>query len=471
MLRKKTKIVATIGPVSESLEMMETLAKEGMNVIRLNLSHGSYDEHRLRIKNARTVSQKLKMPLATLVDLPGPKIRIGDFSEGKVTLKKGASITLTTTAVEGNASRVYINYKKLPKEIKPGAILFLDDGKKKLKVKSINGTEIRCTVLVGGEIKGRRGVNIPGAYLSLSSLTATDWAHVDFGIAEDVDFFAISFVRTEKDVVELKDYLKKKRADIHVIAKIETAEAVENLEAIMRAADGVMVARGDLAVEMPREEVPVIQKRIIALGNKIGKPVITATQMLESMITSPVPTRAEVNDVANAIFDGTDAVMLSEETTLGAYPVQAVEIMRHIAAHTEHHLNYESLLKLEHLSFKDVTDSVSYAALNCAHEIGAKAIVALSQSGFTARMIARYQPDRIVVVLTPSEKTYNRLALSFGCIPIIAPEFTTLIKAIEESRKLLKEHKILQSGDRFLIIAGVPFGKAGSSNTLSVQKL
>jgi len=471
MLRKKTKIVATIGPVSESLSMMTALAKEGMNVIRLNLSHGSYDEHRLRIKNARSVSRTLRIPLATLIDLPGPKIRIGDFCEGKVVLKKGASIILTTTPCEGTAARVHINYKKLPKEIKAGATIFLDDGKKKLKVTRIEGTEIFCKVLVGGETKGRRGVNIPGAYLSLSSLTKTDWEHVDFGIAEQIDFFAISFVRTEKDVLELKAYLKKKRADIQIIAKIETAEAVEHLEAIMRAADGAMVARGDLAVEMPREEVPVVQKRIITLGNKLGKPVITATQMLESMIVNPIPTRAEVNDVANAIFDGTDAVMLSEETTLGAHPVQAVEMMRQIATHTERHLNYESLLKLEHLSFKDVTDSVSYAALNCAHEVGAKAIVALSQSGFTARMIARYQPARTVVVLTPNEKTYNRLALSFGCIPIIAQEFTSLMKAIEESRRLLKEQKILQSGDRFLVIAGVPFGKAGSSNTLSVQKL
>lgn len=471
MLRKKTKIVATIGPATEQLPHMEALAREGMNVARLNFSHGSYEEQGMRIKNARIISKKLERPLAVLQDLPGPKIRIGEFDTERVMLKEGSRLTLSTKPCVGSASRVYINYPKLPKEIKKGALIFLDDGKKKLKVTAIRGTEIVCTVLVGGECKGKRGVNIPGAYLSLSSLTDLDWKHVDFGIAQKVDFMAISFVRRAADVEELRAYLKKKKADIHIIAKIETAEAVENLEDIITASDGVMVARGDLAVEMPREEVPVVQKRIIALSNKMGKPVITATQMLESMISNPVPTRAEVNDVANAIYDGTDAVMLSEETTLGKHPREAVEVMRQIATHTEKHLNYESILKMEHLSFKDVTDSVSYAALNCAHEVGATAIIALSHSGTTARMIARYRPHRHIIVLTPSEKTYNRMALSFGCLPVKVAEFKTLIGAVDEARKIAREHGAAKTGDRIVIIAGVPFGKAGSTNTLSVNKV
>lgn len=471
MLRKKTKIVATIGPVSEQLPEMEALVREGMNVIRLNLSHGSYDEHGMRIKNARVIAQKLNTPLAVLMDLPGPKIRIGEFETERVTLKKGSRFVLTTKKCVGTEHLVYINYPKLPKEIKTGAIIFLDDGKKKLKVTSIKGHEIHCTVMVGGETKGKRGVNIPGAYLSLSSLTELDWKHVDFGIAQGVDFMAISFVRRASDVLELREYLKKKKADIHIIAKIETSEAVENLKEILAAADGVMVARGDLAVEIPREEVPVVQKRIIALANKVGKPVITATQMLESMIMNPVPTRAEVNDVANAIYDGTDAVMLSEETTLGKHPREAVEVMRQIATHTEKHLNYESILKMEHLSFKEVTDSVSYAALNCAHEVGANVIVALSHSGATARMISRYRPHRHVLVLTPNEKTYNRMALSFGCIPFKMAEFKTLLSAIEEARKIARHEGVVKVGDKMVVIAGVPFGKAGSTNTLSVCKV
>jgi len=471
MLSKKTKIVATIGPATEALPAMEALARDGMNVIRLNLSHGSYDEHSMRIKNARTVARKLNTPIGVLMDLPGPKIRIGEFETERVTLQKGKSFVLTTKKGVGTAGGAYINYAKLPKEIKAGAIIFLDDGKKKLKVTSIRGHEIYCTIIVGGETKGKRGVNIPGAYLSLSSLTPLDWKHVDFGIAQGVDFMAVSFVRRSGDVLELRDYLKKKKADIHIIAKIETAEAIENLEEILSVSDGVMVARGDLAVEIPREEVPVIQKRIIALANKVGKPVITATQMLESMIESPVPTRAEVNDVANAIYDGTDAVMLSEETTLGKYPRGAVEVMRQIASHTEKHLNYESILKMEHLSFKEVTDSVSYAALNCAHEIGAAAIVALSQSGTTALMISRYHPHLPIFVLTPNEKTYNRMALSFGCIPVKMAQFKTLVGAIAEARKVVKQKKAAKTGEKIVVIAGVPFGKAGSTNTLSVQKV
>ncbi|MDQ5958130.1 MAG: pyruvate kinase [Patescibacteria group bacterium] len=472
MYSKKTKIVATIGPVSESAEMLEKLVKAGLNVMRLNFSHGDYNEHGGRITNGRAVAKKLGLPLAILQDLPGPKIRIGEFYKERVMLKAGDKFVLTTEKRVGDENGAYINYAKLPKEVSKGSIIFLDDGKKKLIVESVKGEEIVCKIIVGGETKGKRGVNVPGAYLSISSLTPTDKKHVDFGIERGVDYMALSFVRRAKDVKDLRTILDKKKANIKIIAKIETSEAIENIDEIIEAADGIMVARGDLAVEVPKEEVPVMQKMIIKKCNKVGKPVITATQMLESMIQNSVPTRAEVNDVANAIFDGTDAVMLSEETTLGAYPVDAVKTMAEIAAHTEKHLEYEEILKGEHLELKSVTDAVSFAALNLAHEVEASAIVALSASGFTARKTSRYKPARPVFVITPEEKSYNRLALSFGCYPIlISHNFESFTSMMKEAKELLLKSKLVKKGDKFVLIGGIPFGVAGATNTVSIQEV
>ncbi|OHA59521.1 MAG: pyruvate kinase [Candidatus Vogelbacteria bacterium RIFOXYD1_FULL_46_19] len=472
MNKKKTKIVATIGPASESEAVLTKLVQVGMNVIRLNFSHGSYEEHGARIEAIRRVSKKLDQPIAVLLDLPGPKIRIGEFYQERVKLVAGQPFVLSTTKRVGDETGVYINYAKLPQEVAVGSVIFLDDGKKKLVVEKVKGTEIYCQIVVGGETKGRRGVNVPGAYLSISSLTPTDKKHVAYGVKQGVDFMALSFVRRREDIDELRTLLNKSKADIKIIAKIETAEAIENIDEIIAATDGVMVARGDLAVEVPKEEVPILQKMIIKKCNKVGKPVITATQMLESMIGSPVPTRAEVNDVANAIFDGTDAVMLSEETTLGIDPVNVVETMRNIALKTEQYINYESILKGEHLAGKDITDAISFSALNVAHEVVAQAIVALSTSGYTARMVSRYKPSCAVVVITPDVKTFNRLSLSFGCDPILLPHrFATFGDSVKEAKEILKKKKLVKPGDRFVLVGGLTLGKSGTTNTVSVQQV
>ncbi len=466
---KKTKIVATIGPVTENKKTIEKMIEAGTNVFRLNFSHGNYEEHLNRIKLVRAAAKKFEKPTAILQDLCGPKIRIGDFYKESVVLKNNKRFILTTKKCVGDEQRVFINYKNLPKEIGKGAKIMLNDGKNELVVEKISGDEIFCRVLVGGEIKGRRGANFPGTSLKINSLTSKDKKDIKFGVKYKVDFMAISFVRTADDVLELKDILKRAKANIKIIAKIETQEAIENIDEIIAAADGILVARGDLAVEGPLEHVPTLQKMIIKKSNAAGKPVITATQMLESMIKNPLPTRAEVNDVANAIIDGTDAVMLSEETTLGAYPVKAVEVMSRIARHTEEKLDYEEILKHNHLLPKSISDSISFAIVNTAHNIDAKGIVALTETGFTARVISRYRPKQPILVLTPNAKTFNQLAVSFGCNPWMVKKFNNVSEVIEMAKKMSVKHKIAEKGDKIVIAAGIPFGKAGATNLLIVQ--
>ena len=473
MYKKKTKIVATIGPVTESEEMLEKLFKSGVDVCRLNFSHGDFNEHGERVKNIRAVATKLGFPIAILQDLSGPKIRTGDLVEERVSLKEGKKLILTSEKVIGTAEKMSVNYEKLPQEVKKGGIIFLDDGRKKLEVLEVKVNDIICKILVGGDIKPRRGVNVPNAYLSISSITEKDKKDLAFGIKNDVDFVALSFVRRAEDVEELRRLLTKAKSKAKIISKIETQEAVDNIDAIIEATDGVMVARGDLAIEVPAQEVPYIQKSIIKKCNLVGKPVITATQMLESMINSPVPTRAEVSDVANAIFDGTDAVMLSEETTLGKYPVKAVEMMKRIAVHNEHpeRFDYADILGRALMEHKSTTDSFSYAAINVRHEVGASMIVALSKSGETARMMSRHKPFKPLIVFTPDKKTYRQLSLSWGCFPILADQFGSISEVIERSRKTLLSKKLVKKGDDIVIVAGIPFGQSGGTNTLIVRKI
>ncbi|KKQ23303.1 pyruvate kinase [Candidatus Wolfebacteria bacterium RIFCSPLOWO2_01_FULL_38_11] len=466
---KKTKIVATIGPATENKISMEELALAGMDVVRLNFSHGNYKEHLNRINLARLVSKKINKPIAILQDLSGPKIRIGDFYSESIILRKGQTFILTANKCVGDEKKVFINYPNLPKEIKSGERILLNDGKNELKVEKILGNEIRCKIIVGGEIKGRRGVNFPDSNLRISSLTKKDREDIKFGIKNKVDFMAISFVRKPSDILELRNILNKAKTNIKIIAKIETKEAIENLDEIIKAADGVMVARGDLAVEMLAEHVPILQKNIIKKCNYAGKPVITATQMLDSMIKNPVPTRAEVNDVANAILDGTDAVMLSEETALGNYPIEAVSVMARIARHTEENYDHEEILKHAHLLPKSINDSISYGIVTAAHNIGAKAIIALTEYGNAARMISRYKPKQPIIALTPNRKTYNQLSLSFGCQPMLIKYFKEISEVIEEAKKIAVKNKIAKIGDKVVIGAGIPFGKAGSTNLLIVQ--
>lgn len=471
---KRTKIVATIGPATESPEMLERLIKAGMNVARLNFSHGDHAEHLARIKNVRAVAKKLGATVAVLQDLSGPKVRIGDFADGSITLVPGKHFTLSTLKCEGTAERVFINYAQLHEEVKKGDIVLLDDGRRKLEILKVNGHDIITKVLVGGMIRGRRGVNIPGAFKKMSAITAKDKKDLAFGLSHGVDYVAFSFVRSAKEVEQLRKLISKqvKKHAPPIISKMETIEAIENMDAIIAATDGIMVARGDLAVEVGAENVPFLQKEMIRKCIALGKPVITATQMLESMIQSPVPTRAEVSDITNAILEGTDAVMLSEETTMGKHPVEAVNMMAQIARKTENHDTFRDAYRGARASEDaDLVDAVGRAVVNATHATKAKAIVALSESGFTARMISRGRPASPIIVFTPYEETARQLALQFACHPLVSKPFDTVTHVIAEAERAILEHKLAAKGDRIVIAAGIPFGKSGGTNMMVVQTL
>ncbi|KND49454.1 MAG: pyruvate kinase [Parcubacteria bacterium C7867-003] len=469
---KKTKIVATIGPKTESEEMLAKMLNAGMDVMRLNFSHGDFAEHQNRVDNLRKVIKKTGQSVAILQDLGGPKIRIGSFKTDEVILKVGQTFTLTTDDILGDETIVSVNYLLLPKEVKKGHIIFMHDGKKKLEVKEVKGKKVICKVLVGGEIKGRRGLNMPDSDLTVKSLTEKDLKDLEFGIKNDVDFIALSFVRRPSDIAELRKILDKRKSKAGIIAKIETPQAVSNIDEIISLCDGIMIARGDLAIEVPYEKVPGLQKMMIRKCNDAGKPVITATQMMESMIKSSVATRAEVSDVANAILDGTDAVMLSEESTLGDYPIEAVTVMRTIAKEMEKDYPERAIVRVGEKGETKVSDSVTSSVVKTAHDVGARVIVALTDSGFTARMVSRHKPHANILALSPNNHTSNKLNLSYGCIPVTVPLYNT----IEDVIKIVKEHclkeKLVKKGDKVVIAAGVPFNTKGlSTNMLLVQSI
>lgn len=471
---KKTKIVATIGPATSSEEMLTKMLQEGMNVVRVNFSHGDFAEHQVKVDNGRAASKKTGIPVAFLQDLGGPKIRIGDFNKESITLKEGEFFTLTTEKIIGDEKRVYVNYPLLPKEVKIGGIILLHDGKKKLQIVDIKSNEVKCKIIIGGDIKGRRGVNLPGAHLSVSSITEKDRKDLEFGIKNKVDYIALSFVRKPNDILELRKILKKSQCSSGIIAKIETPEAVENIDKIIELADGIMVARGDLAIEVPAEDVPIIQKMIIGKCNKAGKPVITATQMLESMIKSPVPTRAEVSDVANAILDGTDALMLSEETTLGEYPLEAVKVMAKVAKRIEGDCLHKKISfdKKDYADIaKEVADSVTSEAVDIARGVQAKFIVALSNSGFTARMISRYKPNQNVIAMTPNKDTFSKVILSYGIEPVLIRKFNNLPEIMLIVKNYFLKNKLAQKGDKVVLVAGMPFGKSAETNMILVERI
>ena len=471
---KRTKIVATIGPSSSEPERLAALVRAGMNVARLNFSHGAHEDHEKSIRAVRAASKETGEPIAILQDLSGPKVRLGDFADGSITLVPGARFTLSTLPCAGSKERVFINYPHLHKEVAKGSIIMLDDGRRKLKVVSVRGNDIATTVIVGGTIKGRRGVNIPGAFREISAITKKDREDLIFGLKQRVDFVALSFVRSADDIKKLRALIKKHSPE-HcppIIAKIETLEAIENIDAIIAETDGVMVARGDLAVEVAPENVPLLQKQIIRKSVAAGKPVITATQMLESMIQSPVPTRAEVGDVANAILDGSDAVMLSQETAMGEYPVEAVDMMAKIAIKTENDPSYRDAFRDAHASDeRETVDAIGRAVVDVAHATDAKAIVALSESGFTARMISRYRPTRPIIVFTPHAETARQLTLSFACHPFVASSFKELLHVVTESEQTLVKEGLAKRGDTVVLAAGIPFGQVGGTNTMMVQTL
>lgn len=468
--RNKTKIVATLGPSSSSVSMIKNMLEQGLTVARVNMSHGDHITHEEVIKNARLASKQTKRPLAILQDLSGPKIRLGDFETEEVTLVNGEKLTLTTKAGVGTVEKVFVNYPKLPQEVEVGMHIYLNDGKQKLVVNKIDNHEIHTTILTGGTIRGRRGVNIPDGNLSISSITPKDKKDLEFGLAQNVDFITLSFVRNADDLHKLRRLISKK-PETAIVAKIETKSAIENIDEIVAAADVIMVARGDLAIEMPLEKVPLLQKKIIRIANMAGKPVITATQMLDSMRISNTPTRAEVTDIANAIIDGTDALMLSDETAVGNHPDRTIEIMSQVAHEVEndsyfinHYIDWD-------FTAQTVYDTVSRSIARSVKPTNAKVIVSLSESGQTSRTISKYRPSAPIIVLTPKQATFNQTLVVYGCEPVLIKPVKDLNKARKVARTIIQKKQLAQSGDTYILGAGIPFGSTGATNTMMIEKI
>jgi pyruvate kinase len=468
----RTKIICTIGPASSTPTILEQLIRTGMNVARLNFSHGTQAEHEKAIKNLRRLTDLLERPLAILQDLAGPKIRVGLLKDGAVQLKSQAIFTLTSRDVPGDENEVSITYPDLPQEVRPGDTLLLNDGSLELKVLETTSTNIKCRVIVGGKLSSHKGINFPTSAIKAPSLTEKDKEDLKFGIQHGIDYVALSFVRSALDVLEARRFIQQHGANIPIIAKIEKHEALKNIDEIIGVVDGVMVARGDLGVETPLESVPLVQKMLIKKSNKLGKPVITATQMLRSMVDSPRPTRAEVTDVANAILDGTDAIMLSEETASGNYPVQAVEMMVKIAEDAETGFPYETRTRRSDAKvIKSLPEAVSYAACNLAVDVGATVVITCTQSGNTARMVAKHRPRQTILAPTPIEATYRQLALVWGVIPILSGEMKSTDDMIEKVILAALKSRLARLGEKVVITAGVPVGVSGTTNLIKVKVL
>jgi pyruvate kinase len=470
-MMRKTKIVCTIGPASRVYDVIEKLIRMGMNVARLNFSHGSYKEHLQVIENIRQASLKIGQPIAILQDLGGPKIRIGKIIKEPIFLKEGSSFILTNREVTGNEQEVSLTFPSLPQKVKKGDCIFLADGTLELKVKEFTSTDIICRVVRGGKLTSHQGVNIPNISMDIPSLTEKDYQDILFGIKNKVDFIGLSFIRRAEDVLKVRKILKENKAEeISLIAKIEKKEAVDNLKEIIETSDGIMVARGDLGVEIPLENVPLVQKNIIKKCNFVGKPVITATQMLMSMMSNPRPSRAEVTDVANAILDGTDAIMLSEETAVGNYPLEAVETMNKIALRIEKAIDYEKILSERSISVKPTNaDAISHATCQVALDLKVKAIVTFTFSGSTARMVSRYRPPVPIIAASTQDSTVKKLTLSWGVYPFKTEELADTDDMITRSRKVALETGLVRPGEKIVITAGIPFRVPGSTNLLKVE--
>ncbi len=469
---RRTKIICTIGPATESAPTIEELIRSGMNLARLNFSHGTHQEQADRIRTIREVSSALNIPVAIIQDLPGPKVRTGRLKSREVTLKEGASFVLTTRNVEGDEHAVSVSLPGLPNSVNPGDVIFVNDGAIKLEVTRRSGSDVTCRVVVGGSLQPEKGINAPGVNLRVPSPMDTDRDDLLFGIEHGVDFVALSFVRAASDILAARSFLQDRGADIPIIAKIEKWEAWQDIDRIIAAADGLMVARGDLGVEIPLEKVPLVQKEMIRRCNRAGKPVITATQMLESMIDSPLPTRAEVTDIANSIFDGTDAIMLSGETAVGRYPLEAVRVMTRVALETEASLAHDKIVADKGADLEPVTDdAISYAACHTARRLGAAAIVAFTMSGSTARRVARYRPGIPILAATPSPGQRQRLLLSWGVYPFEVAEPGTVQDLFAEAVRLCKETGIARHGDLVVVTAGLPIAIPGTTNLLKVERV
>jgi pyruvate kinase len=468
---RKTKIVCTIGPSSEAPENLKKLVQAGMNVARLNFSHGDFEEHGRRIDNIRKVSEEVGAHTAILLDTKGPEIRVGKLKEESIELIQDEKIVLTTEEILGDINRISISYQNLPNDIKIGSNLLIDDGLIGLQVTNVQGTEIDCVILNGGTLKSRKSVNAPGVKISLPGITEKDRADIVFGISRNVDFIAASFVRKASDVLEIRTLLEEHNAThIQIISKIENQEGVDNLNEILEVSDGLMVARGDLGVEIPAEDVPLVQKSMIAKCNIAGKPVITATQMLDSMQRNPRPTRAEASDVANAIFDGTDAIMLSGETAAGKYPVESVQTMSRIAEAAESALEYKEILKKQSRAQQTtITEAISQAVANSALDLEAKAILTATESGYTARMISKYRPKAQIIAVTPIDHVMRRLALVWGVLPVKGEMVSSTDEMFEMAVDAAVKQDHLHLGDLVVITAGVPVGRSGTTNLIKVH--
>lgn len=468
---RATKIVATVGPASRDPEVLGQMIDAGLNVVRLNFSHGDPEDHRQTVQMVRDLAASKGLTIGILQDLQGPKIRVGRFAEGAATLSPGQKFVITMEEVEGTAERVGSTYKGLAGDVTPGMTLLLDDGNMSLRVDHVRGSEIQTTVLVGGVLKNNKGINVPEADLTVPALSEKDVQDMEFGASLGVDWVALSFVRSRDDLLLARHYLARFGSRAKLMAKIEKPQAVDRFADILKEVDGVMVARGDLGVEMRPEQVPTIQKRIIRMCREAGKPVITATQMLESMIHLPRPTRAEASDVANAIYDGTDAVMLSAESAAGQYPVESVAMMDRIAREAEASEHYQLMQRQLVLDTEQAQDAIAQAACNIGAKLEAPAIVAFTSTGGAATRISKNRPPVAIVALTPNEVTRNQLALSWGVFPMLSEDPEDTDDMVRIANDELKKSGLADVGDRYVITAGVPFGVRGTTNMLRVEKL
>lgn len=472
---RKTKIIATLGPVSNSYEMVKTLIQTGMNAARINFSHGSHESHSETINVVKKVREELGIPIPLILDTKGPEIRTKSIKgDDNVTLNKDSIFTITTDDIVGDETRISVTYSEFAKDLSVGNTILIDDGLIELTVQEIKGNDVICKVINTGVLGANKGVNLPNVKIKLPALTEKDIADIKFGIKMGFDYIAASFIRSASDVLEIRKVLEENDGSgIKIISKIENREGADNINEILKVTDGIMVARGDLGVEIPLEEVPIIQKELIRKCKRNGKLVITATQMLESMITNPRPTRAEANDVANAIFDGTDAIMLSGETAKGSFPVQSVDTMVRIAKKIESSIDYVSEFNdtSHKIILDNITNAVSHATCTTANDLNAKCITAVSNTGFTVNMVSKYRPNSPILALTPNEMVQKQLNLVWGCYPVLVDIFKNTNDLFEICSSKALEYNFAQKGDTIVIVGGTPIGCTGSTNTLKAVKL
>ncbi len=468
---RKTKIVCTLGPATDNEEVLRQMMLEGMNVARCNFSHATYDEHKKRMDMIKKLRKEVGQPVAILLDTKGPEVRVKNFKDGRVTLEEGQLFTLTADEVEGTKDKVSVTYNRLYEDLEVGMRVLIDDGLIEMTVEQVDRTNIVCRVINGGVVSNHKGVNVPDVDLSMPYISDKDREDILFGISQDVDFIAASFVQKKEDILQLRRLLEKNGgSDIKIIAKIENAQGVTNIDDIIEVSDGIMVARGDMGVEIPYEEVPVIQKKIIKKVYRTGKQVITATQMLESMIKNPRPTRAETTDVANAVYDGTSAIMLSGETAAGAYPVEAVKTMVRIAERTEQDVDYRKrFYQSARETDTDITNAICHASCTTALDLNAKAIVTVTKSGTSARMLSKYRPESDIISCATTEKVCRQLSLTWGVTPIVIKEEKEVFHLFEKAIQAAVKMKLLGAGDLTVITSGVPIGVSGTTNMMKVQ--